>query len=146
MTASREVAYDCSVQVTNGGTEATRQGASSADRPSVLIVEDDQQLRGMLAHYATSVGCRAWEAANGLEALWVVKHERPSLVLLDLTMPRLDGFETIRHIRKFDPSIRIVIITGDGGEATRRRVQELGLELVLKPFRLNELDPFLEGR
>lgn len=146
MTASRGVAYDCSVQVTNGGTEATRQGASSTGRPSVLIVEDDQQLRQMLLHYAVSMGCQVWEAANGLEALWAVKHHRPSLVLLDLAMPRLDGFETIRHLRKFDPSIRIVIITGDGGEATRRRVQELGLALVLKPFRLGELDPFFESR
>src|SRR5204863_4880371 len=106
----------------------------------------DQQLRRMLLNYAVSLGCQAWEASNGLEALLIVKHHRPTLVLLDLTMPRLDGFETIRHIRRFDPSIRIVIVTGDAGEETRRRVQELGLELLLKPFRMSDLDPIFESR
>ena len=146
MTASLGLAYDRPVSATNGDTETTRQGASSADRPSVLVVEDDQQLRRMLLNYAVSLGCQAWEASNGLEALWIAKHHRPTLVLLDLTLPRLDGFETIRHLRKFDPAIRIVVVTGDAGEATRRRVQELGLELLLKPFRLGELDPIFESR
>lgn len=75
-----------------------------------------------------------------LEALWILKHHRPELVLLDLTMPRLDGFETVRHIRKFQPSQRIVVITGDISEATRTRVTGLGLELLLKPVELSRLD------
>ena len=117
---------------------------SSADRCSVLVVEDNEALRHTILDYAASLGCEAWQAANGLEALWIVKHHRPTLVLLDLTMPRLDGFETIRHIRKFDPSIEIVVVTGDASEPTRRRVEELGLGLLIKPFELNELDPLFE--
>jgi CheY-like chemotaxis protein len=75
---------------------------------------------------------RAW--------LWLVKHQRPDVVLLDLTMPHLGGYETIRHIRKFDPRIRIVVITGDATEQTRREVEPLGLELLVKPFDLRALD------
>jgi CheY-like chemotaxis protein len=113
---------------------------------SVLVVEDNRELRQTILDYATAVGCEAWEAGNGLEALWIVKHHRPTLVLLDLTMPRLDGFETIRHIQKFDPAIRIVVITGDASETTRQRVEALGLELLVKPFHLRELDPLFEAR
>ena len=137
-------AYDRSVQVTNGGTERARPSTSAPARRSVLVVEDDEALRQAMLDYATSLGCQAWEAGNGLEALWIVKHHRPTLVLIDLTMPRLDGFETIRHIRKFDPSIQIVVVTGDVSETTRRRVEELGLELLIKPFQLQELDSLFE--
>jgi two-component system response regulator (stage 0 sporulation protein F) len=114
-------------------------GASTAS--SVLVVDDDENLRQTIADYVKAVGSQAWEAANGLEALWVVKHHRPGLVLLDLGMPRLDGFETIRHIKKFDSSIRIVVITGDVTDETRRRVEGLGVELLVKPLDLRTLFP-----
>jgi CheY-like chemotaxis protein len=120
--------------------------SSPAAHGSVLVVEDNEEFRRTILDYATSVGHQAWEAGNGLEALWIVKHHRPTVVLLDLTMPRLDGFETIRHIQRFDPSIRIVIVTGDASETTRDRVEGLGLELLIKPFNLRELDPLLEPR
>ena len=120
--------------------------ASSAGRRSVLVVEDNEALRHTILDHAKALGCEAWSASNGLEALWVIKHHRPALVLLDLTMPRLDGFETVRHIRKFDPSIQIVIVTGDASETTRRRVEDLGLELLIKPFELRHLDALFEPR
>ena len=62
--------------------------ASSAGRRSVLIVEDNEALRHTILDYAASLGCEAWQASNGLEALWIVKHHRPTLVLLDLTLPQ----------------------------------------------------------
>lgn len=116
----------------------TEHGNTSMIR-SVLVVDDDPGMRNMLLDYARSRGCATWEATNGLEALWIVKHHRPHLVLLDLRMPRLDGFDTIRHIQKFDPTIRIVIITGDPSDDTRHRIEALGLELLLKPFTLDAL-------
>jgi CheY-like chemotaxis protein len=109
----------------------------------VLVVDDDEALRATIVEYVRGVGSEVWEAANGLEALWVTKHQHPALVLVDLRMPRLDGFETIRHIRKFDPSIRIVVITGDVSDATRQRVEGLGIHLLLKPFELTDLDTLL---
>ena len=113
---------------------------------SVLVVDDDASLRRAILDYAEATGTPAWEATNGLEALWIVKHQRPDLVLLDLRMPRLDGFETIRHLRKFDPSLRIVIVTGDRSEETRQRVTGLGLGMLLKPFRISDLDRVFTGK
>lgn len=108
-------------------------------------MDDDDALRGTIAEYVRGMGFTVWEAANGLEALWVTKHQRPSLVLVDLRMPRLDGFETIRHIRKFDPSIRIVVVTGDLSDATHERVAGLGIGLLSKPFDLSALDAVLSS-
>jgi CheY-like chemotaxis protein len=107
---------------------------------SVLIADDNEDVRQVLVDYVTMIESEVLEASNGLEALWIVKHHRPDVVLLDLTMPRLGGYETIRHIRKFDPRIRIVVITGDASEQTRRAIEDLGLELLVKPIDLRALD------
>jgi CheY-like chemotaxis protein len=126
-------------------TSVQTDSTTPAAVPSVLIADDDNDFREMVRQYADHLGRTTWEATNGVEALWIVKHQRPDLVLLDLTMPRVDGFETLRHIRKFDPSIRIIVITGDGSDDTRRRVEGLGLELRLKPVLLDELDAIFLG-
>ena len=120
-------------------TSSPLEPATATAAPSILIADDDHDFREMVSQYAHHLGRTTWEATNGLEALWIVKHERPDVVLLDLRMPRVDGFETLRHIRKFDPSIRLVIVTGDGSHETRHRVESLGLELLLKPVTLEAL-------
>ena len=114
--------------------------ASSPLIRSVLIVDDDEHLRATIRTYAETLGIDVREAANGLEALWIVQHQRPALVLLDLTMPRLDGFETVRHVQTFDPSIRVVLVTGDRSDETRQRFASLDLEVLLKPLALSDLD------
>jgi CheY-like chemotaxis protein len=114
-------------------------------RRSLLVVDDDPDFRQMLCDYARHLGCPTWEATNGLEALWLVKHEHPDIVLLDIRMPRLNGLDTIRHIQKFDPTIRIIIVTGDGTDATRARIERLGLPLLLKPVSLETVRSLLTG-
>src|SRR6266850_6848166 len=100
---------------------------------SILVVDDNEKVRQVLVDYVSTIGSEPLEASNGLQALWIVKQQRPDLVLLDLSMPRLGGFEAVRHIQKFDPSIRIIVITGDLSDETRREVERLGLEMLEKP-------------
>jgi two-component system response regulator (stage 0 sporulation protein F) len=125
-------------------TSSTPESTEAA--PSILIADDDKDFREMVRQYAHHLGRTTWEASNGLEALWIVKHQRPDVVLLDLRMPRVDGFETLRHIRKFDPSIRLVIVTGDGSDETRHRVESLGLEFLFKPVTLETLETLFARR
>ena len=108
---------------------------SSADRCSVLVVEDNEALRHTILDYAASLGCEAWQAANGLEALWIVKHHRPTLVLLDLTMPRLDGEQTMREIQAIKPDVRVVIMSGYDQQSLTERFAGLGpAGFLQKPF------------
>ena len=69
---------------------------------TILVVEDYEDVRRMLKILLESEQFRVLEAATGVEALDVVKNGRPDVILMDLALPGLDGFETIRRIRKIE--------------------------------------------
>lgn len=103
----------------------------------MLIVDDEPEVRAVLEEYLTGIGYDVLTAANGLEALWAVKHERPAAVLVDLQMPRLGGLDTIRHIRKFDQAVRVVVVTGALTREIALQLRDLGVPIVLKPVDLS---------
>jgi CheY-like chemotaxis protein len=105
----------------------------------VLIVEDDTDVRTMIAEGLRSEGFAILEAKNGLEALLQVKRERPAAVVVDIEMPRLGGLEALKRIRAFDRAIRVVVVSGYADEH-RQRALELGAGAVLKkPVSLSDL-------
>jgi DNA-binding response OmpR family regulator len=81
--------------------------------PLVLIVDDDPQLRAMLAYALQLEGCRVEEAASGAEALRRLEQREPDVVLLDVLMPELDGIETCRRIRERS-AVPIIMLTALG--------------------------------
>jgi CheY-like chemotaxis protein len=113
---------------------------------SVLIVDDEAEVRAVFSEFLRERGLDVIEAANGLEALLLVKRARPSTVVLDVTMPRLGGLDALKRIRAFDPSITVVILTGVVDDALRRRALALGARRVFtKPVALADLWRALEG-
>lgn len=90
-----------------------RHRAEIGDELSVLVIEDDPNIRAMLKRILEKENCIVSEAQDGQEALEVMTHHMPHLILLDLMMPNVDGFELIHLLRlRYDtPSIPIVIIT-----------------------------------
>ena len=80
---------------------------------SVLLVEDDAETREILRHTLEKTGCSVTEAENGREALQHVANNQPALILLDLMMPEMDGFEFVTELRKREKwhSIPVVVIT-----------------------------------
>ena len=112
----------------------------AVERRPVLVVNDEPDIRQALRNYLVALGHEVLEAGNGLEALLAVKRHSPGVVLLDLTMPRLDGFATIKHIQKFDASIRIVVVSGYVDEAAHARLEALGVAVLGKPLDLALLD------
>lgn len=115
----------------------------ATERRPILVVDDEPDIREMLREYLESLGHAVLEAGNGLEALLAVKRHRPGVVLLDLKMPRLDGFGTIKHIQKFDASIRIVVVSGYVDEAAQARLKALGVAVLPKPLNRARLDDLL---
>jgi len=89
----------------------------------VLIVDDKEQVRQDLCTLlALSEGIEiVGEAANGLEAIHQVETLRPDVVLLDLEMPVLDGYQAACQIKALDPSCRVVILTVHGYSAARQK-------------------------
>lgn len=109
-------------------------------RRKVLVADDDPDVRGVIAEYLTTRGLDVIQAANGLEALLQVKRGAPKAVVLDVQMPRLGGLEAIPRIRAFDPSIVIVVITGDVDAGLQEQARKRGASAVLaKPVALPEL-------
>lgn len=85
--------------------------SASAD---ILIVEDDAQVRAMLRQMLEVAGFRVREAVNGKEAMKSWKADHPDLIITDVLMPEMDGFEVITTLRKLDPHSKIIAITGGG--------------------------------
>lgn len=78
--------------------------------PLILVVDDYDDIRITLKHWLEQRGCRVIEADNGTQALEIALRERPGLILLDLFMPRVDGFTTARQIREHNELRDVPII------------------------------------
>jgi CheY-like chemotaxis protein len=104
-----------------------------ATDPSVLVVEDDTSARSMTRSIFEREGWKVAEAENGKVALELLKYERPTLILLDLMMPEMDGFEFAERIRLHPEwrSIPLVVVTAKDLSAEERRRLTGSVETVL---------------
>ena len=106
-----------------------------ADRPAqrVLIVDDSPQVRQELRTLLTLAGDIeiVGEAADGLEAIRLAEALQPEVVLMDLEMPVLDGYEAARQIKSRWPACRVVALTVHGYEAARRKASQAGVDVFL---------------
>jgi PAS domain S-box-containing protein len=96
------------------------------DRPAVLIVEDDPATRELLRRGLEREGCAVLEAGNGRRGLERLRERRPGLILLDLMMPEMDGFEFVAALRQHEEwrTIPVVVVTAkDLSQAERLRLQ-----------------------
>src|SRR6266478_812841 len=104
--------------------------------PTILIVDDEPAVRTMDVHMLARLPCVVVEASDGVEALAVVRRERPQLILLDIVMPRMDGWAVLRTLQAegFTPDIPVVLISGNAvlDEAAAR---ELGLHFARQSAR-----------
>jgi len=105
----------------------------------VLVVDDDDDIRLLLEKLLTSAGYRVETAADGRAALRVF-HESPAdLVILDLSMPELDGFETLERMRDLS-DVPVILLTAQSGETDKVRGFRAGADdYVVKPFGRQEL-------
>jgi DNA-binding response OmpR family regulator len=105
--------------------------------PTVLIVDDEHPIVELVRFTLEDEEVRVVEAADGLEALDVARAETPDLILLDVQMPYLNGFEVCRRLR-LEPELgqaKIVMLTAAGQEQDRARGRAAGADLYLtKPF------------
>ncbi|MEZ4222142.1 MAG: response regulator transcription factor [Polyangiaceae bacterium] len=107
---------------------------------TVLVVEDDKSLRLGLEKTLRSQGYRVRVAGTGREGLEAALAERPDLVLLDLMLPEMNGFEVLQELRARDSELPIVILTAKGSEEDKVRGLKLGADdYVVKPFGISEL-------
>jgi two-component system KDP operon response regulator KdpE len=110
------------------------------DAKLILIADDETRMRRFIKMNLDLEGYRAIEASNGLEALDRAREDLPDLVLLDVMMPELDGFETLRIIRETS-TVPVIMLTVRDDEEDKVRGLELGADdYVTKPFSPRELN------
>lgn len=107
---------------------------------TILIAEDDVNLRLGLIDLLESEGYRVVAATDGKEALAMFEREAPTLLLLDVMMPGMSGYDVCRSVRREDPQVPIIMLTAKGEEIDKVVGLELGADdYITKPFGLHEL-------
>ncbi len=106
---------------------------------TILIVDDQSSVRTLLKDYLSSQGYRVVTANDGQEALFVARHEHPNLVLLDIMMPKMDGYQFLSAFRR-ENQVPVIVLSAKEEETDTVLGLELGADdYVIKPFRMREL-------
>ena len=107
---------------------------------SVLIIDDEEEIRKLLKNIFEEEGAKVELAKSGSEGFSKLMNTHFDIVLIDLMMPQMDGFEAIRAIRQIDPIIPIIIITGYATQDNIKKCLELGAnDYFSKPFDLQHI-------
>lgn len=113
-----------------------------AQAPLVLVVDDSLTVRKITSRFLQREGFRVAIARDGVEALEALEDELPAVMLLDIEMPRMDGFEVARHVRAGNLSrdLPIIMITSRTADKHRQHAEELGVNAYMgKPYQEDEL-------
>jgi two-component system, cell cycle response regulator DivK len=112
---------------------AASSAGAGQSAPLVLIVDDNLDAREMYAIYLEHAGFRAAEAADGETALELARRDQPAVILMDATMPRMDGWEAARRL-KADASTRaipLIMLTAHAFAEHRKRAADVGADAFL---------------
>jgi DNA-binding response OmpR family regulator len=123
------------------GKEAsfTARPFRSAMSDTILVVDDQSSVRQLLQEYLTEQGFRVLTAPDGQSALYTARHDQPDLILLDIMMPKMDGYQFLRLYRQ-ERQTPVIIITAREEETDAVLGLDLGADdYVIKPFRMREL-------
>jgi DNA-binding response OmpR family regulator len=106
---------------------------------TVMVVDDQSSVRRLLQEYLTEQGFRVVTAGDGQTALYTARHEQPDVILLDIMMPKMDGYQFLRQYRQ-ERQTPVIVITAREDETDTVLGLELGADdYVIKPFRMREL-------
>ena len=109
-------------------------------RPCVLTIEDDAAIRRGIVDALRFAGYDTIEAGDGQSGLEMASRRQFDLLLLDLVLPKRDGFEILREVRRLRPTLPVIVLTARGDEADRvRGLRDGADDYVVKPFSVKEL-------
>jgi len=107
---------------------------------TILIVDDDTNLLSLMVEYLSKFNDRVLRASDGVQALELLEKEHVSLLLTDIRMPRMNGFELVKVAKEKYPRLGVIIMTAFTSIYTEGDIREIGVDdYVTKPFNLSVL-------
>ncbi|HJU05036.1 MAG TPA: response regulator [Nitrospiraceae bacterium] len=110
---------------------------------NILVIDDDQSTRKLLRHVLEEARYTVFEAADGDQALRLARQMPFNLIITDILMPERDGLEVIRQMKRENPLVKIIALTGGGtylGLETLQTAKDFGaIEAMAKPFDIHQL-------
>jgi two-component system OmpR family response regulator len=108
--------------------------------PMILVVDDESPVRDLIVDALSLVSIPSTTASHGMEALKKIREEEIDLVILDINMPVMDGYEVLQRMREIGISIPVIVLTARLDREDTKRAFELGADdFVRKPFGIEEL-------
>lgn len=107
-------------------------------RPCILTVDDSKALRLLVEKLLTDFDCEPAEAANGFNAFFAIERTRPALILLDVSMPVMDGLEMLRRLKEAPElaAIPVLMMMSPADHAVMAEIRALGVsDTIMKPFK-----------
>ncbi|HPO59927.1 MAG TPA: response regulator, partial [Exilispira sp.] len=103
----------------------------------ILLVEDEKNIRDILKDNLEYEGYTILEAEDGLKGLEIAKNENPDLIILDLMLPQMHGYDFIKQLKKTNPTIPIIIVSAKSEEIDKIKGLDLGADdYITKPFQI----------
>ncbi|HVV88403.1 MAG TPA: response regulator, partial [Kofleriaceae bacterium] len=103
--------------------------------PTILTVDDFSSMRGLVGRVVRDLGCEVAEAENGFQALVLLEEQRFDLILLDVSMPEMDGPAMLRVLRERGDHTPVILVTSECQRGTIVGAMKLGIaDYILKPF------------
>ncbi len=120
--------------------EKTQELSKKGRKGNILIVEDEEDIRTLLSEILTSDGHAVSVASGGKKGIEVFKKERFDLILTDLGMPGMSGWEVASTIKKLAPEVIIAVITGWGIQLDKDEMKQHGVDMIInKPFKVDQI-------
>ena len=114
--------------------------SSMAVKNKILVVDDEEALRTVLSTELEGEGYQVNTAADGEEAIKILGSQQFHLILLDIKMPNVDGFEVLKYVKQHQPSTKVIMLTGFADLKNAIESKKLGAEdFVSKPYDLVDL-------
>jgi len=111
-----------------------------SEKSKILVVDDEDALRTTLSDVLTSEGYNVSAASDGDEVISELQKETFDLVVLDINMPRMNGFEVLKFVKEKHPETKVVMLSGIAGLKSAIESKKLGAEdFFVKPFDLDDL-------
>ena len=107
---------------------------------SVIVVDDDEDTVRLFSEFLEENKIQViGKGYDGKTAVELFQEKKPDCVLIDIMMPNGSGFYAIKKIREINSNAKIIAVTGDGRFTTEQKLEKLGIPVIYKPFKMNEV-------